>query len=220
MPLRFLITAGPTREHLDPIRYLSNGSSGRMGFALAAAALARGHHVDLVVGPVTIPAPDGAVLHRVVSGAEMLAACRPLFKDCDVFIAVAAVADYRPTQRASDKIKKTGGPLSLTLVPNVDVLKTLAGIKAHGQIVVGFAAETQEVERYARRKMAEKNCDWIVANDVSQPNIGIDSADNAVVVIGRNGTLVSFGPAPKAQVADFILHQILGDGGSNLEKSN
>lgn len=183
-----------------------------MGFALAAAALEQGHHVDLVAGPVTIAPPQGAVLHRVVSGAEMLAACRPLFKDCDVFIAVAAVADYRPSERASGKIKKSEGPLNLTLVPNVDVLKTLAATKTQGQTIVGFAAETQEVETYARRKMAEKNCDWIVANDVSQPNIGIDSADNAVVVIGRNGNGASFGPAPKAQVAAFILDQILDNG--------
>lgn len=209
MPLRILLTAGPTREHLDPIRYLSNGSSGRMGFALAEAARARGHHVDLVTGPVALPIPDGVEVHRVISAEDMLRACDPLFTLCDVFIAVAAVADYRPLQRSAEKLKKSAEGISLALVPNIDVLRTLAARKRNHQIVVGFAAETQKVETYARLKMAEKNCDWIVANDVSQPDIGIDATDNAVMVLGRNGERCTFGPAPKRAVADFILNWVL-----------
>jgi len=209
MPLRLLLTAGPTREYLDPIRYLSNGSSGRMGYALAAAAVARGHHVDLVTGPVAIDAPAGVSLHRVISAEDMLLACLPLFRQCDVFIGVAAVADYRPSQWHPEKLKKNGGDVTLTLVPNVDILKTLAESKTPRQTVVGFAAETHDVEAYARRKMEEKKCDWIVANDVSLPHVGIEAADNAVVVLGKTGLRSPFGPAPKRAVADFILDLVL-----------
>lgn len=210
--MKLLLTAGPTREYLDPIRYLSNGSSGRMGYALAEAAAARGIEVDLVSGPVALEAPAGVRLHRVVSADDMLAACTEHFDSCDVFIAVAAVADYRPAQRVSAKVKKTAGPLSLELVPTVDILKTLAARKRPGQVVVGFAAETQHVEDYARRKLVEKHCDWIVANDVSQPGVGMDAADNAVLLMDRGGRVRSFGPAAKRQVAEFILDHVLATG--------
>ncbi len=209
MSLRILITAGPTREYLDPIRYLSNGSSGRMGYALAAAASDRGHHVDLVTGPVALQVPQGVKAHRVVSAEDMLLACTPLFLQCDVVIAVAAVADYRPATWHPEKLKKTGQGLTISLVPNVDVLQTLAASRRPNQVIVGFAAETRDVEAYARRKLVEKNCDWIVANDVGQPHIGIDAPDNAIVLIGRNGVCASFGPAPKAEVATFILDHVL-----------
>jgi len=210
--MKLLLTAGPTREHLDPIRYLSNGSSGRMGFALAEAAVARGLEVDLVCGPVALPAPAGVRLHRVVSADDMLAACEPRFLECDVFMAVAAVADYRPARRSTEKVKKTSGPLHLELVPTVDVLKTLAHRKRPGQTVVGFAAETQQVEAYARRKLKEKACDWIVANDVSQPGVGMDAEDNAVILLDRNERRFEFGPASKRAVAEFILDHVLPSG--------
>src|SRR5688572_1720730 len=125
-PIRCLITAGPTREHLDPVRFLSNGSSGKMGFALAAACAARGWQVDLVSGPVALPPPPEVRVHRVVSAAEMLAACEPTFDGCDLFIAVAAVADFRPKRFSHQKQKKPAGSLRLELVPTVDILKTLA----------------------------------------------------------------------------------------------
>ncbi|HSY53191.1 MAG TPA: phosphopantothenoylcysteine decarboxylase [Opitutaceae bacterium] len=209
-PLRCLITAGPTREHLDPVRFLSNGSSGRMGYALAGAALSRGWQVDLVSGPVALPPPPGAVAHRVVSAAEMLAACEPLFAGCDVFIAVAAVADFRPKSAAREKLKKSaaGGGMALELVPTVDVLKTLAGRKRPGQVVVGFAAETHDLEASAQRKLMEKNLDWIVANDVSRPGTGMEAEDNAVVLLSRAGGRWAFGPAPKRAVAEFILEKV------------
>lgn len=207
-PLRCLLTAGPTREHLDPVRFLSNGSSGKMGYALAAAAAARGWHVDLVSGPVALPAPAGTAVHRVVSAADMYAAAAACFPDCDLFIAVAAVADYRPREVATQKQKKNPGPVTLELVPTVDILKTLAAQKRPGQTLVGFAAETNDVEAYARRKLAEKRLDWIVANDVSRAGIGMNADDNAVMLIGAGGPCLSFGPAPKAAVAEFILSHV------------
>lgn len=210
-PLRCLITAGPTREHLDPVRFLSNGSSGKMGYALAAAAAERGWQVDLVSGPVALPAPTVVSVTRVVSAADMLAACTPLFPSCDVFIAVAAVADYRPKFVASQKQKKQAGPLVLELEPTVDILKTLAATKRPDQVVVGFAAETEDVEAYARRKLVEKRLDWIAANDVSRPDSGMNADNNTVLLLGRAGERFAISPAPKATVARLILDRIAPD---------
>lgn len=207
-PLRCLLTAGPTREHLDPVRFLSNGSSGKMGYALAAAAVARGWHVDLISGPVALAPPAGANVHRVVSAADMLAAAEPRFARCDLFIAVAAVSDYRPRHPSDRKTKRPKDAFTLELVPTVDILRTLAARKSPGQTVVGFAAETHDVESYARQKLVEKNLDWIVANDVSDPAVGMNADDNAVLLLGADGTRSSFGPAPKAEVARFILAAI------------
>jgi phosphopantothenoylcysteine synthetase/decarboxylase len=208
MSLRCLITAGPTREYLDPVRYLSNGSSGKMGYALAEAALARGWEVDLVSGPVALQPPEGARLVRVVSTEEMLAACRERFPSCDLLIMAAAPADYRPASMAPEKLKKGDGGLELKLAPTPDILKHLATLRRNGQTVVGFAAETQRVEEYAQRKLREKSLDWIVANDVSQPGIGMESDANAVLLLGRGGERAAFGPAPKREVADFILGRV------------
>lgn len=207
--MRCLITAGPTREYLDPVRYLSNGSSGRMGYALAEAAGARGWEVDLVSGPVALGAPAGVRLTRVQTAEEMLAACVAPFAVCDLFIAVAAVADYRPKVRVATKRAKAPEGLLLELVPTVDVLRTLAARKRAEQRVVGFAAETGDLERRARAKLAAKNCDWIVANEVGVPGMGMDAVDNAVVLLGRDGSRHAFGPAPKAAVAEFILAHVL-----------
>jgi len=206
--LRCLITAGPTREHLDPVRYLSNGSSGKMGYALAEAAAALGWTVELVSGPVSLATPKGVAVTRVVSAQEMYEASAARFADCDVFIAVAAVSDYRPKVRSTEKTKKNPGAFTLELEPTVDILKTLAKGKTPRQTVVGFAAETHDVEAYARRKLAEKNLDWIVANDVSRAGIGMDADDNAVVLLSRTGGRELFGPAPKRAVAAFILEHI------------
>lgn len=203
---RCLLTAGPTREHLDPVRFLSNGSSGKMGFALAAAAAKRGWQVDLVSGPVSLPTPDGVSIHRVVSAADMYTACVPLFDRCDLFIAVAAVADYRPKEISDRKQKKIPGEITLELVPTIDVLKTLSTERKRSQTVVGFAAETNDVENYARKKLLEKRLDWIVANDVSQTGIGMNADNNSVTILGADGSRQVFGPAPKADVADFILN--------------
>ncbi len=211
--VRCLITAGPTREHLDPVRFLSNGSSGRMGYALAAAAAQRGWQVDLVSGPVMLPPPTGMAVHPVVSAEEMFRACEARFADCDLFIAVAAVADYRPRERATKKLRKSAAGLTLELVPTVDILQTLAARKRPDQIVVGFAAETHELEAGARRKLEDKHLDWIVANDVSRPGVGMNAEDNAVLLLGRDGTTARFGPAPKPAVAEFILALVAGKSG-------
>lgn len=206
---RCLITAGPTREHLDPVRFLSNGSSGKMGYALARAAAARNWQVDLVSGPVELAAPAGVDVHRVISADSMLAACEPLFARCDLFIAVAAVADYRPKTFHAEKQKRPKDALTLELVPTVDILKTLATRKAPRQVVVGFAAETHDLETYARRKLAEKRLDWIVANDVSGTETGMNADANTVLLISAHGARHEFGPAPKLQVADFILQHVV-----------
>lgn len=208
-PFRCLITAGPTREHFDPVRFLSNGSSGKMGYALAERAATRGWQVTLVSGPVALPPPAGVTVRRVVSAGEMFQACEPLFIESDLFIAVAAVADYRPRLVSTEKLKKAGGAWRLDLVPTIDILKTLAARKRPGQVVVGFAAETHDLENYARRKLAEKNLDWIVANDVSRPNLGISADDNAVLLLGTNGARLAFGPAAKVVVAEFILGNVV-----------
>lgn len=210
--LRCLITAGPTREHFDPLRFLSNGSSGKMGYALAERAAARGWQVTVVSGPVALPPPPGVTVKRVVSAEEMFQACEPLFMESDVFIAVAAVADYRPRSISSEKLKRAGGAWRLDLVPTVDILKTLAARKRPGQIVVGFAAETHDLENYARRKLVEKNLDWIVANDVGRPNLGISADDNAVLLLGASGARLAFGPAAKVAVAEFILGNVVPAG--------
>lgn len=208
-PLRCLLTAGPTREHLDPVRFLSNGSSGKMGYALALAAARRGWQVDLVSGPVALPAPAGVAVHRIVSAADMLTACEPVFGTCDLFIAVAAVADYRPRECATQKRKKLPGPKSLELVPTVDILRTLAARRRHDQIMVGFAAETNDVETHARQKLTDKRLDWIVANDVARPGIGMESDENAILLLGAAGARLPFGPASKSDVAEFILATVV-----------
>jgi phosphopantothenoylcysteine decarboxylase/phosphopantothenate--cysteine ligase len=201
------LTAGPTREHLDPVRFLSNGSSGKMGYALAAGAVAQGWDVDLISGPVSLPPPAGVTVHPVVSAAEMMMACEPLFSRCDLFIAVAAVADFRPKDASARKRKKEETAASLELVPTVDILRTLSARKQR-QIVVGFAAETHDVEAYARRKLVEKRLDWIVANDVSGSDSGMNADNNAILLLGADGTRKPYGPAPKTAVAEFILSRL------------
>lgn len=207
-----LITAGPTREHLDPVRFLSNGSSGKMGYALAAAAVARGWTVELVSGPVALVAPEGVRLTRVVSAAEMLAACAERFPACDLFMAVAAVADYRPVHRQVEKGGKQTGRVSLELEPTPDILRTLAAGKRTDQLVVGFAAETSDLAHKARRKLVEKNCDWIVGNDVSAPGLGMEADNNAVTLWNRAGDEWQFGPAPKTEIARSILATVVALG--------
>lgn len=185
--LRLVITAGPTREPIDPVRYISNHSSGKMGYALAAAARAAGAEVTLVSGPVALAAPDGVAVVPVVTAADMLAgASAAVDAGCDIFIATAAVADYRPDQCADQKIKKSERAMSLALVRNPDTLATIS-CRENAPFTVGFAAETTDVARYARDKMQRKNLNMIVANDVSRPGLGFNSDDNAVTVFWADG---------------------------------
>jgi len=204
---RVVITAGPTREPIDPVRYISNHSSGKMGYALAAAARAAGAEVVLVSGPVTLAAPAGVVVRPVVTAADMLAeTSRAVDEGCDLFIATAAVADYRPETCANDKIKKSHEDMTLALVRNPDTLATIAA-RPDAPFTVGFAAETTDVAHYARDKMTRKRLDMIVANDVSVPGLGFNSDHNAVTVFWQDGEQ-SLGPESKTAIAGRLVDLI------------
>ncbi|MEZ2745947.1 bifunctional phosphopantothenoylcysteine decarboxylase/phosphopantothenate--cysteine ligase CoaBC [Halopseudomonas bauzanensis] len=205
-----LINAGPTREAIDPVRYLSNHSSGKMGFALAEAAAEAGARVTLVAGPVNLPTPARVDRVDVVSAADMLAACEAALP-ADLFIASAAVADYRPASCAPGKLKKdtrSDAGLTLTLVRNPDILATLAGHAQRPGFCVGFAAETDDVLGYASDKLTRKNLDLIVANDVSQPGIGFNADDNAVTLIDRSLDQQPLPRASKHKLARQIIAAI------------
>lgn len=185
--MHFLITAGPTREALDPVRYLSNRSSGRMGFALAAAAAAAGHEVTLIAGPVALDTPAGVQRVDVVSAQEMYDAVRERLPGVDAAIFSAAVADYRPAQVAVQKIKKSAETMTLTLERTPDILGSVRSVFGWRGVLVGFAAETENVIANARAKLERKGCDVMVANDVSQPGIGFDAAENEVTLLTAGG---------------------------------
>jgi len=203
-----LITAGPTVEAIDPVRYLSNHSSGKMGYALAEAAKARGARVTLVSGPTNLSPPQGIEFIGVESAQEMLEAVKERYDAQDVVIKAAAVADYRPEQVWDKKIKKQDGGLTLRLVKNPDIAKELGAIKTH-QLLVGFAAETDHLMDYAKEKIQKKNLDLIVANDVTQQGAGFGSDTNIVHIIDRDGRVVTLDQAPKLKIAHGILNEIL-----------
>jgi phosphopantothenoylcysteine decarboxylase/phosphopantothenate--cysteine ligase len=183
---RVVITAGPTREPLDPVRYISNNSSGKMGYALARAAAEAGATTTLVSGPVSLEAPSHVTRIDVESAEEMLSACLALLPECDIFLACAAVADYRPARVQSQKIKKSNAVISMELVRNPDIVATVAA-SANRPFTVGFAAETENLLTYAKDKMKRKRLDMIIANDVSNSAIGFNSDHNAVTVLWENG---------------------------------
>ena len=183
---RIVITTGATREALDPVRFLSNHSSGRMGFALAEAAHARGAVVTVVAGATTAPATPGVRVVRALSAEEMRAAVMREIETASVFIGAAAVADYRPVTRAARKIKKSDDTLIITLEPTPDVLAEVSKARHNGLLVVGFAAETNDLVRHAREKLERKNLDAIVANDITRDGVGFDTHTNAVTLISRD----------------------------------
>jgi phosphopantothenoylcysteine decarboxylase / phosphopantothenate---cysteine ligase len=181
---RILITSGPTRQYLDPVRYLTNASSGRMGAALAAAVLAAGHRAVVVTGPVDVPYPSEAEIHPVVSTDEMLAACLRIFPGCDGLIAAAAPCDYRPRSVARQKIHKADGPLTLRLVETPDVVAALSDVK-NRQWIVAFALETEDPRMRAMQKLEQKSCDLIVVNGpetIHAPNAWVEILDPAGAV--------------------------------------
>lgn len=194
-----VITAGPTREALDPVRYLSNHSSGKMGFALAAACVEAGARVTLVAGPVALATPPRVQRIDVVSAADMLAAVESVVAGADVFIATAAVADYRPARVADQKIKKSADALSIELVRNPDIVATVAA-RRDRPFVLGFAAETERLQAHARDKLLRKKLDMIACNDVARRDIGFQSDDNALAVLWEGGEQV-LEKASKAQIA-------------------
>lgn len=205
---KYLINAGPTREFIDPVRFIGNPSSGKMGFALAKAAQARGAQVTLVTGPVQLETPPGVRRIDTTTAEEMFQACRAEFPRHHVFIATAAVGDYRPKKIEKQKIKKSGKILELQLQLNPDILGALGEKKKPGQIVVGFAAETKDLLKHAKEKLQKKKLDLIVANDVSEKGVGFESEWNRALLIQRNGKSKKTGKMSKAQIAEIILDHI------------
>ena len=207
--LRVMVTAGPSREALDPVRYISNRSSGKMGYAIAQAAQKRGAEVTLLSGPVAIEAPLGVKLVPFTTTQELLDRASELAREQDLLIQAAAPADYRAKEIAPQKIKKQGGePMTFTLVENPDVAATLGKAKRSGQVFVGFAAETNDVLAHAKDKLTRKNLDMIVANDVTRPGAGFDVDTNIVTLITKDGQ-EALPMMSKAEVAQRILDRAL-----------
>jgi phosphopantothenoylcysteine decarboxylase/phosphopantothenate--cysteine ligase len=200
--MKILVTAGPTVEDIDPVRFLSNRSSGKMGYALARAARQRGAEVALVSGPTALDSPTGVTTIPVRSAEEMHTVVWQLFPQMDMVIKAAAVADFRPAEGSREKIKKSGKPVTLSLVPTEDILARLGAAKKR-QILVGFSAETADLLEHARRKMARKNLDLIVANDVSAGIFGSDTS--TVHILGPSGDIVTLENRPKLEIAHRIL---------------
>jgi phosphopantothenoylcysteine decarboxylase/phosphopantothenate--cysteine ligase len=202
--MQFLITAGPTREPLDPVRYLSNRSSGKMGYALAMAAAAAGHEVTLVSGPTALHAPVGVKLIKVTTAREMYEAVHQVLPFVQVAIFAAAVADYRPVQAAGQKIKKQEQTMTITLERTQDILGSVRSAGFHG-VLVGFAAETENLEANAKGKLTRKGCDFIVANDVSRAGTGFDADENEITLFFANGDARALPRAGKADLAQIIV---------------
>jgi phosphopantothenoylcysteine decarboxylase/phosphopantothenate--cysteine ligase len=201
---KILITSGPTRQYLDPVRYLTNASSGRMGAALAAACLERGHEVIIISGPVSVAYPEGAEVVPVVTTAEMLARAVEIFPSCDGAIGAAAPCDYQPRQVATSKIAKTGQPLTIELIETKDVVAELGATKKPGQWVVGFALETDDRRFRSIVKLEKKHCDMMVSNGPE----AIDSAENHVEVLAADGELLDTISGGKEEVARRIIDRI------------
>ena len=187
--MKFLITAGPTREAIDPVRFLSNRSSGKMGYALARAAVAAGHEVTLISGPVALAAPSGVILHRVESAQDLAAAVQAQCREAPPGIAIhaAAVSDYRPRERREQKIKKEAETMVLELERTTDVLGSMRAVYGFTGFLVGFAAETENLVANAMSKLQRKGCDLVIANDVSRTDTGFDSEENEVTLCFPNG---------------------------------
>jgi phosphopantothenoylcysteine decarboxylase/phosphopantothenate--cysteine ligase len=200
-----LVSAGPTQEAIDPVRFISNRSSGKMGYAIAEAARDRGAEVVLVTGPTTLPLPPGVTVISVTTAKEMADALCRHFESSSVVIMAAAVADFRPKKQAAQKLKKQGQTaFSLELETAPDILAMLSAQRT-SQVLVGFAAETEDVILHAKEKLIGKGLDLIVANDVTKEGAGFGSDDNAAVILSRTGQEKAFGLMPKRRLADEIL---------------
>ncbi|TBL78332.1 bifunctional phosphopantothenoylcysteine decarboxylase/phosphopantothenate--cysteine ligase CoaBC [Paenibacillus thalictri] len=211
---KVLVTAGGTVERIDPVRYLTNDSSGKMGYAIAAQAKRMGADVVLVSGKTTERVPDGVEFVTVESALDMYEAVLSRFEQTDIVIKAAAVADYRPAEQAPQKLKKNNDELTITFVKNPDILQTL-GQKKHGQFLVGFAAETERVEEYAMGKLRKKNCDLVVANDVSADGAGFGTDTNIVRIYDAQGLALQLPIMSKTDVATRILTLVASRLGSN-----
>jgi phosphopantothenoylcysteine decarboxylase/phosphopantothenate--cysteine ligase len=204
---KLIVTAGPTREKIDPVRHISNRSSGKMGYAIAEAAIERGARVTLITGPVALKPPEGAEVIRVESTEDMLEAVLSVYDSCDAVIKAAAPADFTIAP-AKDKIKKDGGALTLTLVPTPDILASLGEHKGK-RVLIGFAAESRELEKYAKDKLERKNLDMIVANDITRRNAGFDVDTNAVTFYHRTGEKEELPLMRKREVAEELLDRLV-----------
>lgn len=217
---RVLITAGATREEIDPVRFISNRSSGRMGFALAEAARARGAEVTIIAGVMSAPKPAGVRIIEAISAEAMMIAATKEFQSATVFIAAAAVADYRPAARAVQKIKKSDDAITLELLRTPDILASLAATRQPGQLVIGFAAESENVIDHARGKLRDKRLDAIVANDITRDGAGFDVETNAVTIISSDrADVVGLPLLSKLEVAHKILDEVVRLRGKGVEKS-
>ena len=203
-----VVTAGPTRERIDPVRYISNFSSGKMGYAIAEAAVALGANTILVSGPVELPRPSGVQLIKVESAADMLGAVLSHYDEADLVIKSAAVADYRPKEQHTQKIKKQDGDSSIALERTTDILKTL-GERKEGQVLIGFAAETNDAIDYGMKKLSNKNLDYIIVNDVTDPNGGFGNDTNVVTLLSRKGKAYPFEMMHKKELAKVLLQTII-----------
>jgi len=203
-----LISAGPTREWIDSVRYLSNPSSGKMGFELATSAAEKGLDVTLVSGPVSLSCPEGVNFVAVETALEMREALINFFAEADLTIMSAAVSDHRPENLGNLKIKKDQLPDQLKLIPNPDILLELGKLKSSQQTLVGFAAESDDHFDNARKKLEDKNLDWIVVNDISNPTIGFESEKNEVTLLSRKNETFTLPLSTKREIASGILHRI------------
>jgi phosphopantothenoylcysteine decarboxylase/phosphopantothenate--cysteine ligase len=215
--VRFLITAGPTREPIDPVRYISNRSSGKMGYAIAKAALAAGHDVTLISGPVNLDPPPSAQFVSILTSDEMYSAVHRHARDCDVLVMCAAVADYKPREVSATKIKKHNQHFALDLTPTRDILASLPD-KNRQFLLVGFAAETNDIEENAKQKLRAKNCDIIVANDVSDADSGMESDENEVTIFFRNGEKEKISRASKKIIACELVKILINSREKRLTK--
>jgi phosphopantothenoylcysteine decarboxylase/phosphopantothenate--cysteine ligase len=197
--VRFVVTAGPTREAIDPVRFISNRSSGKMGYAIAEAALSRKHDVTLISGPACLTPPRGARIVSINTSDELYAAVHRALRECDVLVMCAAVADYKPAAVSRRKMQKRKTAFALRLVPTRDILASLP--KRRLYLVVGFAAETHDLEIKAAKKLRAKNCDAIVANDVSGNETGMESDENEIIIFFRDGESRKISRAPKKIIA-------------------
>ncbi|MFZ1220295.1 MAG: phosphopantothenoylcysteine decarboxylase [Chthoniobacterales bacterium] len=212
--MRFVVTAGPTREAIDPVRFISNRSSGKMGYAIAEAALAQGNEVTLISGPAAIAPPRGATFVSITTSDELHDAVQRALPACDVLVMCAAVADYKPAAVSPRKMKKRNAPFALRLIATRDILGSLPKDNRRF-LVVGFAAETHDLKTNAREKLLRKNCDLMVANDVSGKESGMESDENEVVILFRNGETKKISRAPKKNIARELVKII----SKMLEKS-
>ena len=216
--MKFVITAGPTREPLAPVRFLSNRSSGKMGYAIASAAIESGHSVVLISGPVCLEALPRAQCFFVNTSDEMHDAVHKAVRDCDVLIMCAAVADYKAARIARSKLKKRDEKFSLDLIPTRDILRSLPRVRDF--FVVGFVAETNQLEKNARAKLRHKNCNMMVANDVSDAAVGMESDENAVTIFFENGKAKKISRARKKIIARALVKIILEIAQKSFDKKN